>query len=124
VREKLAGDPGGEVAKAAQVINLDKILDSGPAPLVVIASPTDKSQATSDLATVTARIEDRGKGIGRIEWRVNGITAAIAAGPRPGSDSVYTPPPQQLALDPGDNTIEMVATMPRTCWRLCRLAPQ
>ena len=57
--------------------------------------------------TVTARIEDRGKGIGRIEWRVNGITAAVAAKPQ-GRGPAYTVT-QQLALDPGDNTIEVVA---------------
>jgi hypothetical protein len=36
---------------------------------------------TNDLVPVTARITDAGKGIGRIEWRVNGITVAVVAGP-------------------------------------------
>jgi hypothetical protein len=55
----------------------------------------------------TVRIEDRGKGVGRIEWRVNGITAAVATNPT-GKGPVHTLK-QQLALDPGDNTIEVVA---------------
>ena len=38
VREALAGDPDGEVKRAAEVINLDKVIDSGPAPLVQIIS--------------------------------------------------------------------------------------
>jgi hypothetical protein len=107
VREALAGDPEGEAAKAANVIDLDKVLDSGPAPSVAIASPAGGSQSAADLVEVTARIEDRGKGVGRIEWRVNGITAAVAAKPE-GSGYVYALP-QKLALDPGNNVIEVVA---------------
>ncbi len=107
VREALAGDSNGEVQEAAKVINLERVVDSGPAPVLAIMLPAEASQSASDLATVTAHIEDRGKGVGRIEWRVNGITAAVAAKPR-GDGPAYTVT-QQLALDPGDNTIEVVA---------------
>jgi hypothetical protein len=107
VREVLAGDPSSEVLEAVKVINLEKVVDSGPAPFVAIASPAESSQSASDLATVTARIEDRGKGVGRVEWRVNGVTAAVLAKP-PGSGPSYTVT-QHLALDAGDNTIEVVA---------------
>jgi WD40 repeat protein len=107
VREALAGDPNGEVAEAAKVINLEKVLDSRPAPGVVIEPPGKRGEATTDVISVTARIEDRGKGVGRIEWRVNGITAAVAARP-PGRGPVYTVT-RQLALDAGENTIEVVA---------------
>ena len=91
VREALAGDPAGEMAKAAKVINLEKVLDSGPAPSATIVSPADGSQTAADLVEVTVRIEDRGKGVGRIEWRVNGITVAVGAKPA-GGGRVYTPP--------------------------------
>ena len=108
VREALAGDPGGEVQEAAKVINLEKVLDSGPAPSVAIASPCRRQPVCRrPRRRSTARIEDRGKGVGRIEWRVNGITAAVAAKPE-GDGPVYTIT-RQLALDPGDNTIEVVA---------------
>ena len=106
VREALAGDPGDEVRDAAKVINLEKVVDSGPAPGVAITSG-EHGKTDRDLVSVTARIEDRGKGVGRIEWRVNGITVAVAARP-PGRGPAYTIT-QQLALDPGDNTIEVVA---------------
>jgi WD40 repeat protein len=107
VREALAGDPNGEVRDAAKLINLGKVLGSGPAPNVVITSPSDGGRSVGDLATVGARIEDRGKGIGRIEWRINGITAAVSARPA-GGGAAYTIK-QQLALDPGDNIVEVVA---------------
>jgi hypothetical protein len=107
VREAFAGDPGAEVAEAAKVINLEKVLDSGPAPSVAIVSPSEGSQSAGDLAEVTARIEDRGKGVGRIEWRVNGITAAVSA--KPTGSGPARSISRQLALDPGDNAIEVVA---------------
>jgi hypothetical protein len=71
-REALAGDPDGEVRRAAEVINLDKVLAAGPPPGAAITSHERGSRSSKDLVTVAARVTDRGKGIGRIEWRVNG----------------------------------------------------
>jgi WD40 repeat protein len=107
VREALADDPNGEVKRAAEFINLDKVLDSGPAPLVEITSTPSGGKSETYLVTVAARIKDRGKGIGRIEWRVNGITTGVANAPV-GSGPDYEVE-QTLALDPGQNTIEVVA---------------
>jgi WD40 repeat protein len=107
VREALAGDPDGEVERAADFINLDKVIDSGPAPLVEIMSNSSRSTSDTDLVTVAARIKDRGKGIGRIEWRVNGVTTAVSNA-QAGSGSEYDIN-QTLALDPGENAIEVVA---------------
>ena len=107
LREALAGDPDGEVREAAKVVNLEKVVGSGPAPGVAITSPPGGSRSAGDLVTVTAQIEDRGEGVGRIEWRVNGVTARITPRPDgPGPDYTVA---EQLALDPGDNTIEVVA---------------
>lgn len=107
VREALAGDPSGEVKGAAAVINLQKVLDSGPAPRVMLKTPNAGSALSTPTVTATAEITDRGKGIGRVEWRVNGITAAVVTPPR-NSTSVVTLS-QTLSLDPGDNVIEVVA---------------
>jgi hypothetical protein len=100
-------DPDGEVRDAAKIINLEKVLDSGPAPTVTITSPVEGTQSKSDVVTVQARVSDRGKGIGRIEWRVNGITATVVPKPK-GTGSTHTLT-QVFALDPGDNLIEVVA---------------
>jgi hypothetical protein len=107
VRDALTGDPNGDVREAAKVINLEKVIDSGPAPIVEITSPTHASESPSELTTVRARITDKGQGVGRIEWRVNGITVAVAS-KQAGAGPPYTVA-QQLALDPGDNTVEVVA---------------
>ena len=107
VREALAGDPDGEVARAAKVVNLEKVLDSGSAPRVEIVSHPPGSKSDTDLLTVAARIADRGKGVGRVEWRVNGVTAGVMSAPQgPGPDYDVS---QQLALDPGENRIEVIA---------------
>lgn len=107
VREALAGDTRGEVAEAAAIANLQSVLESGPAPQVEITSHPEGSQSSADLVKLGARVVDKGKGVGRIEWRINGVTAAVAAKPT-GRGPVYTLA-QQLALDPGDNVIEVVA---------------
>jgi hypothetical protein len=107
VHQALAGDPNSEVKRAAEVMNLDKVLDSGPAPEVEIVSHPSASLSSTDLVTIAARIKDRGKGIGRVEWRVNGITVGVCHVPaclRPGNEVK-----QELALDSGDNRIEVVA---------------
>ncbi len=107
VREFLVGDPNREVESSAASANLVKVIDSGPAPTVAITSPTPDGRSATDLVSVSARVTDRGKGIGRVEWRVNGITAAVTAKPA-GAGPDYTTT-QELALDPGDNVIELVA---------------
>jgi uncharacterized caspase-like protein len=107
VREALAGDPNGEVQQAAKVVNLEKVLDSGPAPVVAIASPVSGRASNDDLVTVAVKITDKGKGIGRIEWRVNGVTAAV--GTKPSGAGPDYEVLQQLALSPGENSIEVVA---------------
>jgi WD40 repeat protein len=113
VREALAGDSKEEVKRAAEVVNLEKVIGSGPPPVVAITSHAPGSQSGADLVTVTARITegrtktDSGTGIGRVEWRVNGITAGVSVVPA-GKGRDYEVK-QQLALDPGENKIEVIA---------------
>ena len=59
------------------------------------------------MITAEARITDAGGGIGRIEWRVNGATVGVSASaPGLGNARIVK---QTLALEPGENTIELVA---------------
>ena len=107
VREQLAEKPQGEVRRATAVVNLNVVLDSGPAPPVAITSPAPNAIASGDLVDVTAKVTDQGKGVGRVEYRVNGVTAAVVSRPdSAGPDYVITKP---LALEAGTNTIEVVA---------------
>jgi WD40 repeat protein/uncharacterized caspase-like protein len=109
VREKLAGDPRGLVGEAAARLDLNTVLASGKAPDVHLTSPARGLGRVADKdATIDAEISDRGGGIGRVEWRVNGITTGIdtPALAAPGQPVRLT---RNLALEPGDNTIEVVA---------------
>ncbi len=105
VREKLSGDPRGLVRRAAADLDLGKALASGIAPEVKL---TLQGGAGGASASPEAEIADRGGGIGRIEWRVNGVTAGVdTAATQPQGAPVRLT--RQLALDPGSNSIEVVA---------------
>jgi WD40 repeat protein/uncharacterized caspase-like protein len=112
VREKFAGDPRGLVREAAVNLDLNKVIASGNAPDVRLTLPgRSVGQGNLDANSVlaAAEITDRGGGIGRVEWRVNGVTSGIdtpAPAPSAGPPVRLT---RSLALDPGDNTIEVVA---------------
>lgn len=107
VRETLAGDPNGEVREASKVINLKTVLQSGPSPNVKFITPTDGLRASTDVIKMQAEVIDMGRGVGRIEWRVNGVTAAVGAKP-PGTGPRYLVS-QELPLESGENVVEIVA---------------
>lgn len=109
VREKLAGDPRGMVREAAAGLDLNKVVASGSPPDVRLTLPGRSVGAGSvagETIAAEAEITDRGGGIGRIEWRVNGVTVGVDSAA--GSPSPVRPL-RRLALDPGRNTIEVVA---------------
>jgi WD40 repeat protein len=109
VREKLAGDPHGKVRDAAAKLDLTTAMASGAAPNVAIVAPpasggvADVAKISSDRIEVEASITDQGGGVGRVEWRVNGVTLAVDARGSPGAMK------QTLTVGPGDNRIEVVA---------------
>jgi WD40 repeat protein len=108
VREKLAGDREGKVRAAAARLDLAKLTDSGRVPSVAITSHKAQDTSPDDLVTLEALLSDQGGGIGRAEWRINGITVGVVerAAATAGQP---TPLKQAIALDPGENTIELVA---------------
>ena len=118
VIEKLAGDPQGRVREAAAKLDLGKAIASGAAPRVAILTPVSNSAASNDEVEVEASIADQGGGIGKLEWRVNGITLGVESRgldrlPAPGVSSSPVRPPitakRILSLDLGENKIEVVA---------------
>ena len=108
VQAKLAGDPDGVVAAAAAELDLTAVLGSGPAPRIKLAFPVPGVKAEGEVIDAGVELTDEGGGIGRVEWRVNGITADVAtrAAEALGADDTIT---TQLALEPGRNVIEVLA---------------
>jgi WD40 repeat protein len=98
VREKLAGDPDGKVKEAATKLDLAKLLESGRIPKVTITSQIDTS--ASDLVTFAGSVTDQGGGIGRAEWRINGITIGVVDKAAATGETITLQ--QSVALDPGD----------------------
>src|SRR4029079_4148934 len=80
VREKLAGDPAGLVKEAAAKLDLDKVLLSGLAPRTAVVKIGDATATVYERAVLEATVADQGGGVGRIEWRVNGVTVGIENG--------------------------------------------
>jgi len=95
------------------------VMASGQAPKVTIVAPASGVSSSTDEAEVEALIADQGGGIGRIEWRVNGVTLGVEArGIKPlapgvagdGSASAARQAvKRKLGLERGDNRIEVIA---------------
>ena len=79
VRRKISADfDEGLIAGLAQErLNIDKVIDSGAPPQVTISSPKAGAVLSNTEVMVDVSISDQGGGIGRIEWRVNGITLGV-----------------------------------------------
>lgn len=110
VAAKLAGDPGGEVARAAETLDLSTVLGSGPAPITRFSFPLDGFRAPDPEIEVAAEVSDEGGGVGRVEWRVNGLTVEVQ--PTRAAAALDEDVPKvtaRIALEPGQNVIEVVA---------------
>ncbi|MDB5601777.1 MAG: hypothetical protein JWN71_3821 [Xanthobacteraceae bacterium] len=109
VREKLAGDARGLVREAAARLDLDKALATGGAPDVRLVSPADGTRATGQQITAEIDLTPRDGGIGRVEWRVNGVTVGVDNPPAPPPAGQPARLTRGLALAPGNNEIAVVA---------------
>ena len=111
VREKLAGDPHGKVREAAAKLDLAKVIASGGAPRVEIIAPKSGATVADEQINVEATVTDQGGGVGKVEWRVNGVTLGVeqrGLGPETTAATTVSVH-RQLTLEPGDNRIEIVA---------------
>ena len=110
VRAKLSGDPDGQVARAASELDLARIMGSGPAPLTRFSLPMEGAKAAEPEIEVEIELQDEGGGIGRVEWRLNGVTVEVQ--PTREAVALDEDAPKataRVALDPGENVIEVVA---------------
>jgi hypothetical protein len=104
VEARLKGDPEGKYADAASKLDLDKILNSGPAPQ--LGHLEKKTEKSNDSVKLAVRIKDTGGGIGgKVVWRVNGktrgnlSTSGLAGPPTIGRSVTMS---QDLKVDPGN----------------------
>ncbi len=109
VAAKLAGDPDGVVAAAAAELDLGRILGSGPAPVTRFSLPVEGFNAPAPEIDVEVELQDEGGGIGRVEWRLNGLTVDVQTRAAEALESDAPKASTRLALEPGQNLIEVVA---------------
>ncbi len=113
VQEKLAGDPLGNVKSAAARLDLDGIIAAGRPPAISLLSPAVGRNVKSGSVIVTAKLTARDGGIGRVEWRVNGITLAAETSRGferlPKAKKKTLTIRRKLQLTPGENEIDVVA---------------
>jgi WD40 repeat protein len=107
VVEKIAGDPSGKVREAAAELKIEEVLAGGIAPDVVVISPVEGARADDVSVAVTVRVTDKGGGIGRIAWRINGqvIGSSYGAAALNAKGEIT----RSFDLDAAENTIEVVA---------------
>jgi WD40 repeat protein len=112
VEERLKGDPESKYKDAAHRINLERILDSGPAPQIELLPK--RTERTGETVKLAARLSDTGGGIGsKVIWRVNGKTQGattapgLSGSPAPGRYAIME---QTLTVDPSKaNEVEILA---------------
>jgi len=113
IEHLLKGDPEGRYTDEASKLNLQKILDSGPAPQIETL-PERKTERAGDQVKLALRIVDTGGGIGdKIVWRVNGVVQGVATAAQPSQLRVrggYRVVAQTLRVDTSKkNVVEVTA---------------
>jgi hypothetical protein len=104
VHDKLAGDPDGDVRRAAAATNLEAVLASGDPPKLSWPHDLPADISAKGVLVRSVRVQALSGGSGRLEWRVNGLTVGVDAMAR--DKNSYERP---LPLDPGVNIIEVAA---------------
>lgn len=107
VRVMLAGDPNKEFEEASELVNLEKVLNSGQVPSVAITTSPEPIVVEDDLIEIEAVITNTGGGTGRIEWRVNRVTVGVDTAETPRQETLKLS--RSIPLDPGKNNLEVVA---------------
>jgi hypothetical protein len=76
---------------------------------VRIVSPEDGVTVTGNRITAEVELTEREGGIGRIEWRVNGVTVGVGTPVSPSPSGRLLRLTRTLLLESGNNDIEVVA---------------
>ena len=115
IEEALKGDPNGRYKNAAAELNLEKILDSGEVPEIVLLDKETVQAEGTGKVSLAVNIKSGGGGIGeKLIWRVNGVTQGNPTPPElkgltndPSANATVT---ETLIVDPGQaNIVEVTA---------------
>lgn len=117
VLAKLKGDKEADIPAAIARFNLQNTLHGGLAPEIAFLSPPPGGINKRDIKAVI-RLKDQGGGVGKIVWKLNGVTIGVEENDRGitiGNVEVNKASTRTfqlaklLTLSPGQNIIEAVA---------------
>ncbi len=107
----LSGDQPEELT--LPTVNLAQMVGQGGPPKVTILSPKEQVTNQRDIKII-ASLADQGGGIGKLEWRINGIVLGvdepgrgIAVKEKQAAGDIKVE--KLLTLSPGENLVELVA---------------
>ena len=113
---KFEGGHKEEIESVLEKIKIDKILSGGMPPLIKVFSPATDSNIKERDIVLKIGLTDRGGGIGKIVYRINGVTIGTEENNRGiklvGNDRKSTKPvifKKQITLQPGNNFITITA---------------
>ena len=117
---KLHGDPQKLWKQKEASTDVNAVIAGGLPPRVAFIEPTADASVDRMVIDAHASVMDQGGGIGKVVWRINDTTVATdtytetpttrlaTAGQKPSKPAVTTLT-KQLALLPGENTVELTA---------------
>ncbi len=119
LQAKLYGDPQSLWQQEGSKTDVLTVLDESLPPQVAIVSPTEAVTVARGELDVNIRITDQGGGIGKVVWKLDGVTIGSEVLPdlalsdqsarQPASQPLSLQTSKQIALLPGPNPIEITA---------------
>ena len=118
VADNLKRDTTAPADKPETKKNLLQVAAIGTPPRVLFRFPADKVTISKRDVEVAVELINTGGGIGKVEWKINGVTvgitedasrglAIVAAGKKAG---IGVPVKRLLTLSPGENVIQVTAS--------------
>ena len=111
---QLYGDPEQLWHQDGAQTNAVTTLAAGLPPRVTFASPVTDTTVAHREVDVQILLTDQGGGIGKVIWKIDGVTTAVDTSPSRDASRFSTTAgavtlTKRLALTPGKNTLEVVA---------------
>ena len=118
IHSRLHGDPQNLWRQKGAKSDVKAVLAAGLPPRIDLVTPSADAKVTQSSAHIRIALRDQGGGIGKVVWKVDGVTIAVDAGP--GDATARRIPPQnaqravrtmtqEVALSPGANRVEIIA---------------
>lgn len=115
IHSRLHGDPQQLWQQKESQSDVKTVLAAGLPPRVDLVTPRAHTTVAQASTHIRIALHDQGGGIGKVVWKVDGVTIAVDTRPS-GSTARRIPPEtntrtltQEVALSPGTNRVEIIA---------------